>query len=52
MIAKGVAVQVKAEETSSIWVYMLYNSLPLLLIFGVAFLQQMWRLGVLMVSKR
>src|SRR5258705_242148 len=35
MIAKGVAVQVKAEETSSIWVYMLYNSLPLLLIFGV-----------------
>src|SRR5258705_1405138 len=37
MIAKGVAVQVKAEETSSIWVYMLYNSLPLLLIFGVGF---------------
>jgi len=37
MIQKGVSVQVKAEETSSIWVYMLYNSLPLLLIFGVGF---------------
>jgi len=37
MIQKGVAVQVKAEETSSIWVYMLYNSLPLLLIFAVGF---------------
>jgi cell division protease FtsH len=37
MIQKGVAVQVKAEETSSIWVYMLYNSLPFLLILGVSF---------------
>jgi len=37
MIQKGVAVQVKAEETGSIWVYMLYNSLPFLLILGVSF---------------
>src|SRR5436309_2686681 len=37
MIQKGVAVQVKAEEGSSIWVYLLYNSLPFLLILGIAF---------------
>src|SRR3982751_4407942 len=37
IVDKGVAVQVKAEETSSIWVYMLYNSLPFLLILGVSF---------------
>src|SRR3954469_8246625 len=37
MIAKGVAVQVKAEETGSIWLYMLYNSLPFLLILGISF---------------
>src|SRR5438270_114746 len=28
LIQKGVAVQVKAEEQSSVWMYMLYNSLP------------------------
>src|SRR5258705_431518 len=37
MIQKGVAVQVKAEETGSIWLYMLYNSLPFLLILGISF---------------
>jgi len=37
MISKGVAVQVKAEETGSIWLYMLYNSLPFLLILGISF---------------
>ncbi len=37
MIQKGIGVQVKAEETSSIWLYMLYNSLPFLLILGISF---------------
>src|SRR6478752_1125064 len=37
MIQKGVAVQVKAEEQGSIWLYMLYNSLPFLLILGISF---------------
>jgi cell division protease FtsH len=37
LIEKGVAVQVKAEEQSSIWMYMLYNSLPFLLILGISF---------------
>jgi len=37
MIQKGVAVQVKAEEGSSIWVYLLYQSLPFLLIVGISF---------------
>ncbi len=37
MVQKGVAVQVKAEEQSSIWLYMLYNSLPFLLIVGISF---------------
>ncbi|MEO7635708.1 MAG: ATP-dependent metallopeptidase FtsH/Yme1/Tma family protein, partial [Sphingomicrobium sp.] len=37
MVDKGVAVQVKAEEQSSIWLYMLYNSLPFLLILGISF---------------
>ena len=37
LIAKGVAVQVKADEQSSIWLYMLYNSLPFLLMIGIAF---------------
>ena len=37
LIAKGVAVQVKSEEQSSIWLYMLYNSLPFLLILGISF---------------
>ena len=37
MIQKGVDVQVKTEEGSSIWLLMLYNSLPLLLIIGISF---------------
>jgi cell division protease FtsH len=37
MVGKNVAVQVKAEEQSSIWLYMLYNSLPFLLILGISF---------------
>jgi cell division protease FtsH len=37
LIAKGVTVQVKGEEGSSIWLYMLYNSLPFLLILGISF---------------
>jgi cell division protease FtsH len=37
LIQKGVAVQVKAEESSSIWTYMLLNSLPFLLILGISF---------------
>ena len=37
MVQKGVAVQVKPEEQSSIWLYMLYNSLPFLLILGISF---------------
>ena len=36
-IAKGVAVQVKAEEQSSIWLILLYQSLPFLLMIGIAF---------------
>ena len=37
MIQKGVAVQVKPEETGSIWQYLLLNSLPFLLILGISF---------------
>ena len=37
MVQKGVAVQVKAEEQSSLWVYLLYQSLPFLLILGISF---------------
>ncbi len=37
VIAKGGAVQVKAEEGSSLWVLLLYNSLPFLLMIGIAF---------------
>src|SRR6185437_10665325 len=37
LLSKGVAVQVKGEEGSSIWLYMLYNSLPFLLILGISF---------------
>ncbi|MFL6733431.1 MAG: ATP-dependent zinc metalloprotease FtsH [Sphingomicrobium sp.] len=37
LLKAGVSVQVKAEEQSSIWVYMLYNSLPFLLILGISF---------------
>ncbi|MES2147276.1 MAG: ATP-dependent zinc metalloprotease FtsH [Pseudomonadota bacterium] len=36
LIGKGIAVQVKAEEQSSIWLYLLYNSLPFLLMIGIA----------------
>ena len=37
LVQQGVDVQVKAEEGSSIWLLMLYNSLPLLLIIGISF---------------
>ncbi|MEO7786229.1 MAG: ATP-dependent zinc metalloprotease FtsH, partial [Sphingomicrobium sp.] len=37
LIAKGVAVQVKAEEQSSLLALILYQSLPFLLILGVSF---------------
>ncbi|HEX5239068.1 MAG TPA: ATP-dependent zinc metalloprotease FtsH [Sphingomicrobium sp.] len=37
LLAKSVAVQVKGDEGTSIWLYMLYNSLPFLLILGVSF---------------
>src|SRR5689334_7146962 len=37
MIQKGVAVQVKPEETGGIWQYLLLNSLPFLLILGISF---------------
>jgi cell division protease FtsH len=37
LIAHGVDVQVKADEGSSIWLLMLYNSLPLILIIGISF---------------
>ncbi len=37
LITKGVAIQVKAEEQTSLWMYMLYNSLPFLLMIGIAF---------------
>ncbi|MFL6745783.1 MAG: ATP-dependent zinc metalloprotease FtsH [Sphingomicrobium sp.] len=37
MIQKGVGVQVKPEETGSIWQYILLNSLPFLLILGISF---------------
>jgi len=37
LLAKGVAVSVKAEEQSSIWMYMLLNSLPFILILGISF---------------
>jgi len=37
LIAKGVAVQVKAEEQSSFWLILLYQSLPFLIILGISF---------------
>jgi cell division protease FtsH len=37
LIAKGVAVQVKAEEQTSVLMYMLVNSLPFLVILGISF---------------
>jgi cell division protease FtsH len=36
LLERGVDVQVKAEEGSSIWLLMLYNSLPLLLIIAIS----------------
>ncbi|RYY46910.1 MAG: ATP-dependent metallopeptidase FtsH/Yme1/Tma family protein, partial [Sphingomonadales bacterium] len=35
--AKGVVINARPEETPSIWLYMLYNSLPFLLFLGIAF---------------
>src|SRR4051794_4555915 len=37
LVDKGVDVQVKSEEGSSIWLLMLYNSLPLILIIAISF---------------
>jgi cell division protease FtsH len=37
LIAKGVALQVKAEEQSSFWLILLYQSMPFLLILGISF---------------
>ena len=37
VISKGGSVQVKAEEGSSLWVLLLYNSLPFILMIGIAF---------------
>ena len=37
LITKGVAVQVKPEEQSSIWLILLYQSLPFILMIGIAF---------------
>ncbi len=37
LIAKGVAVQVKAEEQSSFWLILLYQSMPFLIILGISF---------------
>eukprot|EP01136_Pigoraptor_vietnamica_P008154 Opistho-1_new@43135 len=35
--AKGVTISARPEEQPSIWMYMLYNSLPFLLFLGIAF---------------
>ncbi|MFL6749840.1 MAG: ATP-dependent metallopeptidase FtsH/Yme1/Tma family protein, partial [Sphingomicrobium sp.] len=37
LVAKGVGVAVKAEEQSSVWLILLYQSLPFLLILGISF---------------
>jgi cell division protease FtsH len=37
LVAKGVNVSVKAEEQSSFWLILLYQSLPFLLILGISF---------------
>src|SRR5687768_4165702 len=37
LVAKGVSVSVKAEEQSSFWLILLYQSLPFLLILGISF---------------
>ncbi|MEQ7873530.1 ATP-dependent zinc metalloprotease FtsH [Sphingomonas sp. ASV193] len=36
LLAKNVTVKVKEEESSSIWLLLLYNSLPFLLILGIS----------------
>ncbi len=35
LVAKGVDVSVKPEEQASVWMYLLYNSLPFLLMIGM-----------------
>jgi cell division protease FtsH len=35
--AKGVTISARPEEQPSVWLYMLYNSLPFLLFLGIAF---------------
>jgi cell division protease FtsH len=37
LVERGVDVEVKSEEGSSIWLLMLYNSLPLILIIAISF---------------
>src|SRR5688572_11819637 len=37
LIARGVAVEVKSEEQSSLWLVLLYQSLPFILILGISF---------------
>jgi cell division protease FtsH len=37
LVSKGVGVAVKAEEQSSLWLILLYQSLPFLLILGISF---------------
>jgi cell division protease FtsH len=37
LVARGVDVQVKAEEQSSFWLILLYQSMPFLLILGISF---------------
>jgi cell division protease FtsH len=37
LVGKGVGVAVKAEEQSSVWLILLYQSLPFLLILGISF---------------
>ncbi|HXG81221.1 MAG TPA: ATP-dependent zinc metalloprotease FtsH [Sphingomicrobium sp.] len=37
LVEKGVGVSVKAEEQSSVWLILLYQSLPFLLILGISF---------------
>jgi cell division protease FtsH len=37
LVSKGVGVAVKAEEQSSVWLILLYQSLPFLLILGISF---------------
>ena len=37
LVARGIDVQVKAEEQSSVWLILLYQSMPFLLILGISF---------------